>query len=187
MTENIDSTAINKESVETRTVPSVQVVLMREGQHGTEVFLGQRTAGGFTEQWGFPGGKIDEGESPERAACREAEEETGVKLRENDLKFLRDTSSSTVREKNGKQIQYKYDIKVYTAAADHLTPVNASPDEHAEMRWMNIEDALQMHDHAAQEAAKNGTDAKPDKIPGAIAPKTFETIKMLSAKKIFNK
>ena len=43
--------------------------------------------------WGLPGGKIDPGETPEKAAYRELEEETGVKFerrrydRANEIKF----------------------------------------------------------------------------------------------------
>lgn len=43
---------------------------------------------GTTNLWGFPGGKVDEGETPEQALVREIEEETGVKLDINHLERI---------------------------------------------------------------------------------------------------
>lgn len=40
-------------------------------------------------QWDSPGGHIDPGETPEQAAVREVMEETGLRIRESDLKFVR--------------------------------------------------------------------------------------------------
>ena len=46
-----------------------------------EVLLAQRPAGKtFAGLWEFPGGKIDAGESPELALCREVEEELGLSI-----------------------------------------------------------------------------------------------------------
>lgn len=40
------------------------------------------------ECWGFPGGGVEEGETYEQAACRELEEETGVRLQAGTLGLL---------------------------------------------------------------------------------------------------
>jgi len=41
---------------------------------------------GETHVWGFPGGKIDAGETPFEGAVRELEEETGIIMRKGDYK-----------------------------------------------------------------------------------------------------
>ncbi|MEW9918229.1 RNA pyrophosphohydrolase [Marimonas sp. MJW-29] len=54
--------------------PCAGVMLMNEAR---EVFVGQRKDR-YTEAWQMPQGGIDPGETPQEAALRELEEETGV-------------------------------------------------------------------------------------------------------------
>jgi 8-oxo-dGTP pyrophosphatase MutT (NUDIX family) len=57
-------------------------VLLRESELGPEVLLLRRHArSGFAAgAWVFPGGAVDEGETPEEAASRETQEETGIQV-----------------------------------------------------------------------------------------------------------
>jgi 8-oxo-dGTP pyrophosphatase MutT (NUDIX family) len=50
----------------------------RRTPQGLEVVLVHRPA---YDDWGLPKGKLEEGESPEQAALREVEEETGLRCR----------------------------------------------------------------------------------------------------------
>lgn len=53
----------------------VVAAVMRKGD---KVFATQRGYGEFKDWWEFPGGKMEEGESPEEALVREIEEELSV-------------------------------------------------------------------------------------------------------------
>jgi len=61
------------------------IALIRDGS----VLLMQRsvssTYGGL---WSLPGGKVEEGEQPDDAACRELYEETGISIEPGDLRYL---------------------------------------------------------------------------------------------------
>src|SRR4051794_18517700 len=58
------------------------VILFRDRPKGAEVLLLRRNRGAsfMSDAFVFPGGKIDEGETPEEAAARELFEEAGVLL-----------------------------------------------------------------------------------------------------------
>ena len=53
-------------------------VVYRRGPNGIEVALAARRTQKGELVWGLPKGQIEEGESPEAAAIREAREETGI-------------------------------------------------------------------------------------------------------------
>lgn len=51
-----------------------------------EILLAQRPEGGrLAGKWEFPGGKVEDGESPEAALVRELREELGIETKEKDL------------------------------------------------------------------------------------------------------
>ncbi|HEX3969863.1 MAG TPA: (deoxy)nucleoside triphosphate pyrophosphohydrolase [Stellaceae bacterium] len=67
-------------------VPIVSVALI-DG-HG-QVLLQQRPKGkAMAGLWEFPGGKIQSGEMPEAALCRELDEELGIAVAESDLEAI---------------------------------------------------------------------------------------------------
>jgi 8-oxo-(d)GTP phosphatase len=59
-------------------VPAAGAVVLRQGAKGSEVLLVHRPR---YDDWSFPKGKLDPGESVHEAAVREVEEETGVAVR----------------------------------------------------------------------------------------------------------
>ncbi len=55
----------------------VVAAIMREGN---KIFATQRGYGEFKDGWEFPGGKVEEGETPEEALKREIEEELNTEI-----------------------------------------------------------------------------------------------------------
>ncbi|NLM42296.1 MAG: (deoxy)nucleoside triphosphate pyrophosphohydrolase [Firmicutes bacterium] len=49
-------------------------------QRGDEVLLCQRRDGALAGKWEFPGGKLENGETPEECLVREIEEELGIQI-----------------------------------------------------------------------------------------------------------
>ena len=62
----------------TETVRAAGGIVVRDGEDGPEVLLVHRPA---YDDWSFPKGKCEGGESEEDAAVREVEEETGLRCR----------------------------------------------------------------------------------------------------------
>eukprot|EP00955_Chlamydomonas_euryale_P104476 365569-Chlamydomonas_euryale.AAC.29 len=73
----------------TKLVLVVGVALINASCGERKVLLAQRPAGRANEgMWEFPGGKVDAGETPEAALCRELHEELRIEVAESDLQPL---------------------------------------------------------------------------------------------------
>lgn len=64
-----------------KTINVVAAVIFKDGK----VFATQRGYGEFKDGWEFPGGKVEEGESPEDALRREIREELEVEVNVGEL------------------------------------------------------------------------------------------------------
>lgn len=98
---------------------------------GDKVLLGRRSAdrAWLPGAWDIFGGHIEAGETPAEALRRELVEELGVHavaLRELGLLEARDGS---------------WRLRLFAVEAWEGEPVNRQPQEHAELRWMQREDA----------------------------------------------
>ena len=65
-----------------RKLVNVVVAIIRDGN---KIFATQRGYGEFQGYWEFPGGKIEEGETPEQALIREIKEELDTDILVGDL------------------------------------------------------------------------------------------------------
>ena len=60
-----------------KTVKVVAAIITKDGK----IFATQRGYGDFKDGWEFPGGKVEQGESPEEAIIREIKEELGADIK----------------------------------------------------------------------------------------------------------
>ena len=68
-----------------KTISVVAAIIIRSQTNGTkQVFATQRGYGDYKDWWEFPGGKIEQGESPQDALRREIREELATKINVGD-------------------------------------------------------------------------------------------------------
>lgn len=105
-----------------KTINVVAAVIMKEGK----VFATQRGYGEFKDGWEFPGGKVEAGESPKEALCREIREELEVEVNVGDLI---DT------------IEYDYPAFHLSMKCYACTIAGGSPHllEHEAARWLSAD------------------------------------------------
>jgi 8-oxo-dGTP diphosphatase len=100
-------------------IPVTAAVIEADGR----VLIGRRKAGRFSGRWEFPGGKIEEGETPEGCLTRELREELGIEARVG--AFLLSTIHS-----------YSHaTIELLTYRAEILSGT-ISLQDHTEVRWV---------------------------------------------------
>lgn len=87
-------------------------------------------------QWGFPGGAMDLGESFEETAIRELKEETNLNIKE--MKMLKVLSGKdTYREyPNGDKL---YDITAIFVVTDYDGVLKVNDDESSKLDWFSID------------------------------------------------
>ena len=121
---------------------TADVVLFALGQGQLNILLIQRGRPPFQDDWAFPGGFVDVGESPQDAAARELEEETGIHgIHLEQLRAFGDPE----RDPRGHTVTVAYLAVVATKACPDI---EAGSDA-AQARWWPIDDLPSLaFDHA---------------------------------------
>lgn len=131
----------------------VAAVFYRDGQ----VLACRRAPGKSTAgKWEFPGGKIDDGETPELALVREIREELGISISVNGLV---DRSVTPVGDLD-------IDLACYLVSS---AEVPSHSTDHDELRWLPI-DALASVDWAAPDLPAVAILSSPTFEPGVARP-----------------
>lgn len=114
-----------------KTPAYVGIILKRDNQ----ILLVKRTntdwASGY---WNFPGGLLEENETLIAAAAREAHEEVGVTIDQNDLQLVHVMQTRKTATHN-KEILGFY----FMATKWHGTTHNKEPHRHSEIGWFAID------------------------------------------------
>ncbi|WP_165990320.1 NUDIX domain-containing protein [Streptomyces sp. YIM 98790] len=112
-------------------------VVVHDAEAGRVVMLrrGPRAAFG-RGLWDLPVGKCEPGEPVTAAAVRELREETGLRVRAEDLRL-----AHVVHAARGAEAPGGFVTVVFTVRRWSGEPVNREPEKHAEVRWMPV-DAL---------------------------------------------
>ncbi len=87
----------------------------------------------------LPGGTVEHNETVRRAACREAAEEIGIEIAENDLSIVH---MLRLREKYvAKTNQTTQILMLYFMEVSHWNgePTNLEPHKHSELAWFEID------------------------------------------------
>ncbi len=90
---------------------------------------------------GLPGGRIDAGEIPQQAAIRELEEETGIQVKQEDLKQLPHEYFGDLPRKDGSILHTHHKVFVATNFIGDLRE-----SEETTPFWESIDTALSMHE-----------------------------------------
>lgn len=110
---------------------------------GTQVLLVSRKDNHL--DFGLPGGKVDEGETPEKALCREVEEETGLKVKVNNLLFEEvDDNGYHVKTYECSLIDHTAEIKTSEAGLVKWGAITEIVTEHCSFKDYNFRLILQL-------------------------------------------
>lgn len=136
--ENPESTQYHTPSLTT------DVVLIAADEKGQmHVLLIKRKNPPYQGCWAFPGGFIDKDETTKKCALRELKEETGIRLNEDDLRFL-------LVADDPKRDPRKHVISiVYLAKAEMSDFSPCAGDDAGEAKWFPLDSSPTLaFDHA---------------------------------------
>lgn len=109
-------------------VPSSYIIFIKDGK---VLFLMRSNTGYMDGYYGLPAGYVEDMESFTQAAIREAEEEVGIKVRQDQLRHVH-TQQRVATE--GKHIRVDVFFEAVTWEGELR---NAEPDKHSGITWLD--------------------------------------------------
>lgn len=115
-----------------KVIPTVGVLVFKNGQvllvkHGDK-------ASHITGVFGWPGGRFEKRETKKRAAARELEEETGLRVKEEDLEeYIHGLAPVKIKRKSGKILTFNVNLFVCTKFSGKLRATDETIPE-----WVSI-------------------------------------------------
>ncbi len=107
---------------------TVHLFFIREDQ----ILVARRANTGYRDgEYSVPAGHLDGGETVRAAAAREAEEEVGVRIEAEDIRF----SSVMHRIEGDERVDFFVHVQRWQGEI-----VNAEPDKCDELRWVDMDD-----------------------------------------------
>jgi mutator protein MutT len=112
----------------TKFAVTVHLLFFREDQ----ILLLRRFNTGYADgQYSVPAGHLDGGETVLEAAAREAEEETGLRIDQQDMSF----SSVLHRLEDEERVDFFVHVRNWEGE-----PSNTEPDKCDELRWVKVDE-----------------------------------------------
>lgn len=112
----------------TKFAVTVHLLFFREDQ----ILLLRRFNTGYADgQYSVPAGHLDGGETVLEAAAREAEEETGLRIDQQDMSF----SSVLHRIEDEERVDFFVHVRNWEGE-----PANTEPDKCDELRWVKVDE-----------------------------------------------
>lgn len=112
--------------IRNKTTPAVYLFLEKDGQ----VLLGRRRNTGYLDgYYQVPAGHVEEGELPTEALIREAKEEVGIDLTNNDIE-LAHVSYRPKHDETGDRVDFFFKAKKWSGEV-----TNVEPDKCDDLNW----------------------------------------------------
>lgn len=118
--------------------PQIEVAALFIEHEGRILLLHRQEAKSQGNLWGIPGGKLDRGETPLRAALREAKEETGYDFSKQDVENL----GTVYIEYNEKDHFVYHMFRVKFIGNPGAVKINFN--EHKGFTWVTPQDGLKL-------------------------------------------
>jgi 8-oxo-dGTP pyrophosphatase MutT (NUDIX family) len=115
-------------------VPASYVALLRPGAAGLEVLLMLREGTGYMDgHWALVAGHVEQGETCEQAAAREALEEVGVRIEPTELEPLTAVHRSSSEAPIDQRVDFFFACRRWSG-----DPALVEPDKAADLGWFAL-------------------------------------------------